>query len=252
LPTRARLTFRGRPVVGNHGIFAEFGTAAVSKFADAIAALAASLEGPLGARGTIPNRESNRMLITGTALGSFGFELEELVRPDELPFPDGSPVEEAISQARSFLEATLGSDDDLAEAASGTDPRAVAFLRDFLKMMADQEALCALEFGGKEFRFSDVGQVRQSVERLRQDNIHEAEEAIEGFFQGVLPTRRTFEFKVANTDDVIVGKVGGSISNAGEINHVLDRPVRISVHVTRVGNGRPRYRLLRYEDSTAG
>ena len=32
LPARARLTFRGRPVVRSHGIFAEFGASAVNLF----------------------------------------------------------------------------------------------------------------------------------------------------------------------------------------------------------------------------
>ena len=47
-PARARLTFRGKPVVGSHGVFAEFGAAAIDKFSEAIATLAASMEGPLG------------------------------------------------------------------------------------------------------------------------------------------------------------------------------------------------------------
>ena len=47
-PTRAMLTFRGKPVVKSHGIFAEFASQAVTKFADAVAAFAASLSGPLG------------------------------------------------------------------------------------------------------------------------------------------------------------------------------------------------------------
>ena len=74
-PLNARLTFRGKPVVGSHGVFAEFGAAAVDTFAEAVAAICASRTGPLGSRGAIPNRDDYRLLITGTALGSFGFEL---------------------------------------------------------------------------------------------------------------------------------------------------------------------------------
>ena len=251
-PALARLTFRGRPVLGNHGIFVEFGSTAVDKFADAIATLAASLEGPLGARGTLPNRESYRMLITGTALGSFGFELEEHVPAGQLPLPGLSPMEEAIEQARTMMEATLGTDDDLAEAASGTDRRAVAALRDFVKILADHEAVCALESDGKVFRFSDVGEVRRSVDRLSQDTIHEAEETIEGAFQGVLPHRRSFEFRRLDTAEIISGKVGGAIENAAEINRVLERDVRITVLTTRVGNGHPRYRLCGYQELPVG
>jgi len=69
-PERVQLTFNGLPVIGSHGIFAEFGMKAVT-------AVAASLCTPLAAMGPIPNREQHQLLITNTALGSFGFELEE-------------------------------------------------------------------------------------------------------------------------------------------------------------------------------
>src|SRR4051794_28560429 len=76
-PARVRLTFNGRPVIGSHGIFAEFGMKAVTSFTEAVAAVAASLAAPLAPMGPIPNREQHQLLITSTALGSFGFELEE-------------------------------------------------------------------------------------------------------------------------------------------------------------------------------
>ena len=79
-PARPRLTFRGRPVVDQHGIFAEFGTQATSAFTDAVAKVAAGLSGPLAAMGPIPNRDESQLLITGTALGSFGFELRKPLR----------------------------------------------------------------------------------------------------------------------------------------------------------------------------
>jgi hypothetical protein len=37
----------------------------------------ASLAAPLAAMGRIPNRDQHQLLITSTALGSFGFELDE-------------------------------------------------------------------------------------------------------------------------------------------------------------------------------
>lgn len=71
-PARVRLTFKGRPVVGTHGIFADFGSKAVNSFTDSVTALAASLSAPLAAMGPIPNRDQHQLLITSTALGSFG------------------------------------------------------------------------------------------------------------------------------------------------------------------------------------
>lgn len=74
-PARVTLTYRGAPVWGTHGVLAEFGAAATQAFSEAIATIAASLSGVLADKGPIPNRSSNQLLITGTALGSFGFEL---------------------------------------------------------------------------------------------------------------------------------------------------------------------------------
>ncbi len=248
-PVRAKLTFRGKPIIGSHGIFAEFGAAVVNIFAETVASIGASQIEPLGLRGAIPNRENFRLLITGTALGSFGFELEESPKDNMLFLPGMSPIEAAIDKVKTIMEATLGTDDDLSEVISDADPRALEELRTFLKTMADHEAICTLEFKDEIFRFSDVGQVRRSEQRLRQDNIHEEDVTITGSFQGVLPKHRTFEFLVSETNDVISGKIGPAIENAGEINHILEKPSIINVHTKRVGKSNPRYILFKYKEA---
>ena len=162
-PTRVCLTFRGKPIAGSHGIFADFGAEAVQAFTNTVATMGASQHAPLGSRGAIPNREEYRLLITGTASGSFGFELEEAGYD---LFPESSPVESAIVQTMTILEATVGADEVLANAVSEADPRALEALRGFLETMADQDAVCTVEFNDDVFRFVDVGQVRRSESRL--------------------------------------------------------------------------------------
>lgn len=250
-PARARLTFRGRPVVASHGIFAEFGTKATNAFTDVVAKVAAALSGPLASMGRIPNRDQSQMLITSTAVGSFGFELEEHC-PSELPLGEESSTEKALELASKLLQSTLGSDDELADSAAGTDPRAVEAVRSFLEILASSDAVCVLECGQQVFRFRDVGQVRQSLERLGQQNLHEAQQALEGEFQGVLPKSRTFEFKLAESGEVVSGKVGPAITDADAINNHLHQRTKISVMTTRVGNGRPRYVLIEEPSWPAG
>lgn len=243
-PARVRLTFRGQPVVGSYGIFADFGTNAVSKFIDAVTSVAASLSAPLAATGPIPNRLQNQLLITSTATGSFGFELEEYVG-EQLPLVgEPTPIALALMQTQALLQGTLGSDDELADSASDSDPRALNSIRTFLDTLAGAEATCAIEYGERSFRFNDVGQVRRSCERLSRDNLHEDTQTIEGMFQGVLPKRRTFEFAIAGQPDIIVGKVSLVIPDASVLNNLLHQQVRIKVMTTRVGIGRPRYVLL--------
>jgi Helicase conserved C-terminal domain len=176
-PARVRVTFKGRPVIGSHGIFAEFGMKAVNSFAESVAAMAAPLTAPLAATGPIPNRDQHQLLITSTALGSFGFELEEY-RTGQLTLGDGSAVAQALDRTQSLLRGTLGTDDELADSAAEADRRALDKVRAFLETLADDEAVCTLQFGDSTVSFSDVGQVRTSIKRLSQDNLREQQEEL--------------------------------------------------------------------------
>lgn len=247
-PARARLTFRGRPVVGQHGIYAEFGAKATSAFTDAVAKIAAALSGELAPMGPIPNRDESRLLITGTALGSFGFELEEAPLDNQLDFGDNTIAGEALELTQNLLKGTVGSDEELADSAVATNQRAVAAIRSFLELLATNDAVCGFQFNDKLFQFKDVGEVRRGVERLSQDNLHEEETQLIGEFQGVLPKARSFEFKLADSQEVVRGKVSPMITTPDEINNHLHQPITIDVLATRVGAGRPRYILLKLPD----
>jgi len=120
-------------------------------------------------------------------------------------------------------------------------------LRGFLQTLVENEAVCDLELKDDVFRFRDLSQVRRSVARLQQDNIHEENRSLVGQFLGVLPHRRSFEFQITEPREIIVGKVGPNIEDAGSINHVLSRDITIQVHTKRAGTGRPTYTLLGYE-----
>lgn len=241
-PTRVQLTFRGKPVIGSHGVFADFGMKATSAFIDAVTAVAGSFSGPLSATGPIPNREQNQLLITNTAIGSFGFELEEYIA-DQLPLDHPSPVAQAIDVTRDLLRSTLASDDELADSAAAIDPRALASVRNFLETLSAHEAICALKTGEQCFSFQNVTQVRSSLARLSQDNLHEEELWMTGSFQGILPKRRNYEFLLKD-GEIITGQLSPMIASPEIINQHLYEETRIQVMSTRVGKGRPRYMLL--------
>lgn len=241
-PARARLTFNGLPVVGSHGIFADFAMKAVNSFTEAVTSVAASLRAPLAPMGPIPNRDQNQLLITNTALGSFGFELEEY-RPQQPTVADESSLAVALERTRALLQSTLGNDDELADVASETDPRALDKVRAFLRVLADNDAVCAFDFGQNQVRFLDTSQVRNSLARLEADNLHEKQDVLTGAFEGALPNARTFEFKLVAGGQVIRGKVAGAVQNIDQINEHRHAQVQIAVTVTQVGNGRPRYLL---------
>jgi hypothetical protein len=248
-PARVRLTFRGKPIIGTQGIFADFAAQAVSTFAEAVAAIGASLNVSLGARGIIPDKDKYRMLITGTAVGSFGFQLEEAPSQILPLFNEKSLVESALEHTEQLIKATLNSDDELTEAISDVDPRALERLRKFLETMVSNEAICALSFQDRTFRFADVAQVQRSFERIRKDNIHEEEIKLRGVFEGFIPKHRTFQFKEDGSNEPITGKVDQLIDKPEEINHHLYRDMIVTMIKKTVGTGNPRYHLKEYRST---
>jgi hypothetical protein len=248
---KARLTFRGRPVFGSHGISADFGAKAAGAFSDAFAVVAAGLSEGLRHIGPIPNRDRNQLLITGTAIGSFGFEFELPAQPATL-FPELEKAEEAMKKIETlFRLAAEGSDDDIAEVIDEIHPRAVKKVFEFLDLLVQQQAWCGLEFGDRSFRYADYEQLKASSARLRDDNIQEREESYRGEFQGVLPAGRTFEFKLLDQEGLIRGKVDAAITEPDILNREwLHKPVTIKLNVMQVGQGRPRYTLMSLDDLT--
>jgi len=248
-PARARLTFRGKPTVKSHGIFAKFAANAIDKFAIMVAAIGASQTIELGSRGIIPNIEEYQLMITGTTMGSFGFEIEEAPKDEQKLLTEFSPVKAALDKANLIMELSAGSsDDDLAEAIADENPRAIEAIRAFLEVMENNDASFALELDGKSHQFIDVEQIKRIRERLTPENIHEGDREILGKFQGILPTRRTFEFMIKENNEVIIGKVGPEIEDPSKINLIIEKPTKILVHTKQVGTSRPRYTLNDYEE----
>jgi hypothetical protein len=248
-PARTTLTFRGQPVVGSHGIFADFATKALYSFSEAVAAVAASLSGPLRAMGPIPDRSQNQLLITSTAIGSFGFELE--ARSSETLFDAEAPVvEQALEKTQALLSATVESDDEgLADSVAELDRRAVSKVRAFVNTLVEGDALCSIEYKHRRFSFESREQTRISVGRMSDENVQETMEVFEGVFEGAMPNkRRTFEFRVRGSADVIVGRFGPEVADPHEIAANIGQECAIEVQVTHVGTGRPRYVLVRMPD----
>lgn len=249
---KVKLTFRGKPVFGSHGIAADFGTKAAGAFSDAFAAVAAGLTESLQYMGPIPDKAKNQLIITGTAIGSFGFEFELPPQKTDL-FPDAGRTEEALQKLQDLLRISAeGSDDEMAELVEEVHPRAVRKVADFLACLVQYQALCGLEFEDRFFRFDSPEQLAISTERLQEGNIREREEEFIGSFAGMLPSGRTFEFNLIDGNAPIKGKVAAEIEDPDLINREwLKRPAKIKLGVIQVGQGRPRYTLKSWESLIA-
>jgi hypothetical protein len=246
---KARLTFRGRPVFGSRGVAADFGSKATTAFSDAFSAVVAGLNESLRYMGPIPDKARNQLLITGTAIGSFGFEFE---LPEHAPdlFPDQGRGSEALEKMQTLFQlSAMGSDDEVAELVEEIHPRAVKKIAEFLGYLVQQQAWCGLEFRHKFFRFEDIEQLQISAARLQESNIREGREQFVGEFQGVLPHSRAFEFKLLDQQGLIKGKVAPAIEEPDVLNReFLHKLATITVDVFQVGQGRPHFSLRNLND----
>lgn len=242
-PAKAVLTFNGRPVTGSEGILAAFASKALSSFSEAITAVGASLHATLAATGPVPNRDQYQMMITGTARGSFGFELQDATA--QLEFDEDSTVAKALEATRSLLDGSIGVDDEqLAEAAADMDQRALDKIRSFVGVLNDYEAVCSLKHADKSFRFRDSRQVKRSLERLSTEYLSESEQVLSVVFGGALPHKGSCEFQIEESREWLTAKIGPGVEAPDSINDHRGQVVKAKMLVTQAGRGRPRYKLL--------
>ncbi|MBF0311759.1 MAG: hypothetical protein HQL56_19785 [Magnetococcales bacterium] len=242
-PVRSTLTFRGAPVVGSRGVVADFATKAAGQFVNVLVTCAASLHQALSPTGPIPDRDKYQMLVTGTAVGSFGFVLEEYMPAAELDLDLNPPLLEALEKTGRLLEAAISpSDEELIEAIDDTDPGVVEKLHDFCETLQKYSASCAFSVGERIFKQTSDAEVRRCVERLSRDAIQEMEAGFDGAFIGYLPQRRIFEFRTRQ-DEIFWGKVDSTFEDPQSIENSLNQPRHIIVRARRVGQAKPRYWL---------
>jgi hypothetical protein len=246
---KARLTFRGAPVFGSRAIAVDFGGKAINAFSDAFATIAAASNEGLRDMGPIPDRNKNRLLLTGTAIGSFGFEFELPAEESSLLPENTTTALETMKKIESlFRLAAEGSDDEIAEIIEEVHPRAVKKIHEFLDLLVQQQAWCALEFADRSFRYASYDQIKNSCERLKDDNIQEREETYQGEFQGILPASRTFEFKLTNQEGLLKGKINKAIDDPDVLNREwLYKPATVKFSLMQVGQGQ-RYTLMSLND----
>ena len=249
----ATLTFSGPPVIGSRGIQADFGLDAAKGFVKLVGLIGANFHGALPQRGRLSNTDDYRLMITGTAVGSYGFQVESASQQPTLE-GEVAPVEVAISRVKDIFQASVGTDEQLTHAIDGIDTRALKGMSNFLKTVADNTAVCSLALGGEVFSFRDAGQVRRSQNRLSQDYIREENVTGTGRLLGFFPRRPRAQLEIESVDAdlgdrevgrVVTAKVEASLAADTDINGILRRDISFEARVRRVGAGRPTYVITR-------
>ena len=246
---RAVLTFGGKPVVAAGAIEASFSADALQAFQRLVSTTAATREGrKLGARGRIPDEEAYRLFITGTFAGSFGFELQEL--PTDAT-QERSVLREAVDEASRLLLATRVDDDEaFAGAVADSNPRVVKALADFLGLMESRSATLHVTAGQRECRFDTSEAISAAAERARRTTMSETEVEIRGVLSGVFAVGRRFEFKSAETGEIISGGITYDVTDPSSLKPYLWTPCVAHVWIVtveRAGKEQRRYYLTRVD-----
>jgi len=188
----AAVYFGGAPVLGSRGIDATFASKALTNYEDFVTKIWAQRQhGNLPASGPVRDRHDARLHVTGVVRGSFGFELAELDGPTST---EGTPLRDAVDLATRAIIAAGESDDALADAAEDLDSRAFAALRDFFTVLKKGGASVRVVTDDLDRSF-DVSEVLAAAERTQGTLTEEQNVPVSGEFLGVLPERRTFEFR---------------------------------------------------------
>lgn len=244
------VTFKGAPVDGSHGIFADFAAKAIGKFSEAFAAFAAMAEGiSLARKGFIPASDKNRLLITHTAHGSFGFELQlpkadpDMLQPSLLPM-DYDYIQTAKNKLEAVInEAINGDDEQLADSIADVDQRALDYVQAFFETMVQERATFVINSGSRKIVCSNREELRMAASRLKPSNIVSQNVEFEGQFVGILPEHRDFEFKKIE-GITIRGKIDKAIAEPDSIiANWYKKPVKVIFGSKKIGNGYPRFTL---------
>ncbi len=251
-PNPVHLAFQGEPVADGVGIDASFAGKATAGFAESTAITTAGVTGQLHDTGAIPHRDLGQQLISGVTHGSFGFEIElpPSTATDEQTGQTFNPAERAVEMVQNLLEASLsGTDEELAELIGQMHPRAVRKVAEFLEILRANRAQAAIGFNGREAALRNPGEVERATSRLAVQNIREETKTIDGTLTGMVPDRRSFEFRAPgtgeSTGESIEGRIGQEVHDPYRVAaRYADQEVRARIRRIQVGQGLPQYTLL--------
>jgi hypothetical protein len=218
------------------------------------------VEGPLGERGPVPQRERSALMITEVAHGSFGFVLEgaERTAVQELPV---TSLREVVDEVCDLINGVAGPDDADIDDPDGAmpdvvDKRVLADLQAFFRLLHDAGATLRIVGDRREFslRRDTIARAKMRSEAMC---VKESTERVRGRLY-VLPEARRFELHVLEGGLSLRGSVSAEAMQAiveddGEIQaDLIGNVVKATMQVRELRlqqqqPGRRSYRLIRIE-----
>ena len=233
--------FDGNPVIGSGDIRLDFTTEALDSYQKVVALALASQNGvELSERGRLPAGDQARLFIRDLVRGSMGFILEELPGQQHEMLP--TQLKEAVEDTTQLIaNLSAASDAEFEATLAGTQPRLVAAVQKFAKVLFDAGA--STRIVGDEQRLAlSVDEVGRLSRRLGEVEVTEEVVPVDGVLLGFLPEARKFELKLL--EGTMEGAVSEDLafkytSDAAFKERLLLQPVRAQVKFVRTKrNGR--------------
>lgn len=206
-PAGVALFFGGRPVVGSHGIHADFSSRALDSFQKIVSQRYAAEElGPLATRGRVPLKHNTHLLITDIVRGSFGFVLQAAAPSNAAEAADTS-LKTVVDKVASTISRLAAQDDMLFdEAVAEIDERQKSTLSEFFKLLDTEGATMRLVEGERDFELN-LASVQRARRRVEQLQITDQTKEFFGQIAGWTDVSAKFELRLHNSHEVIQGNV---------------------------------------------
>lgn len=239
------LSFYNKVVFGSMGIKASFSgksIAAIQKIvaADYLQRVAAETEN----KGKRKNKDAAELYLTAVKHGSFGFELGKLSND---PAEDDSLLADTLGHVVEIIEKCAGSDADYETLTETVGPEILGPLKEFLKLVSQEEAGIILESGAKKYDLTTRNSII-AFDRVSKSFSEPEIIKLEGTFFG-LPTRYLFELETS--DMVIKGSINDNIpeDTLRECNNQVCEVNLKKTIITYTGSRKPRenYELVSVE-----
>ena len=235
-PAGVALFFGGRPVVGSHGIHAEFGSKALEGFQKIVSQRFAAQElGPLSTKGRVPLKDNTHLLVTDVVRGSFGFVLQAVQREDETQ-PFNTSLKAIVDRVADTISRVAAQDETLFdEAVSEIDERQQGALTEFFKLLDTEGATVRIVEGERDFEL-DQASVQRARHRVENMRITDRTQEFAGQIVGWTDHSAKFELRVHEDRGLLQGNIAPQALErvAAEGMEPYHKHVRVNVKVREV------------------
>lgn len=201
------ILFSGKPVWGSSGIDANFISKAILPFQKMVHAdLVQRGFGKVGDRGQLKSADEAKLFLTALPRGSFGVELSKI---DDNNLFDEDLVSDSLVQVSKLIDSSARSDEDFAASLEDVSTRTINGLRQFLKVVSDDDAGITIESGGIRSSLQPQ-EVKGAYNRVAETVTLQTDERIRGVLKGILLESRKFDFLDAD-QNAITGTLSGDL-----------------------------------------